>query len=572
LLNDFRNKSPEEIQKVLDEMDLSVEELQQMEEFLRPESRVIWDPRFCIENYFYIKDKQKRLILLKFNTPQLDFFSKRTTRNVIIKPRQLGFSTLIIALNFWDTLVHPYVTSVTVSHDYDATERLFRIVQRLYDHLPSFLRKPTSIANRRAFEFKESDSTFFINTSMKIVSGRGDTIHNGHFSEVAFWPNAAEVMPALLEAVPMSGYADLECSPEGRINRYFQQFWDESKQGMNGYKNFFYPWWTGDEYRMPLEKGEQLPLTAEDKRMMKKNNLTKEQMKFYLRKRAVLKQNIHREYPSDDLRAFLFAGEGFFDNELLLTIIRDSDFEPYILNDDGVKIFEMPQQGKRYVIGGDSAKGIGGGTSRSALEVLDVEGCEQVAEYIGRITPPQFGRIAASLGHFYNDALIAIESNHPGPSTLNTLMNEENYSNLYWYTDFSKKSLNEKQPGQAGGGQVGYPTNEKTRPVYLLHLKEMLEFELLRINSVEFLTKCCEFLLDDNGRPSGKGDDPIIAMGIALQIRKEAGSSFEELLDEATNLNQGRTRNAFAAFSSTAQILQEGREGLRRIHGSYFHG
>ena len=560
----MEGKDPEEIREALDEVPL--DQLQAMEEVLRPENRVTWDARFCIENYFWIKDKNKRLRRLKFNRPQKHFFEKRTNRNVIMKPRQLGFSTLILALDFWDTIVHSYVTSSVVSHDFEATERLFRIVYRFEEHLPSFLKQKTSVKNKREFFFEETDSNFFVNTSVKLVSGRGDTINNLHASEVAFWRNSDDIMPALLEAVPMHGYVDMECSPDATISRYFQNFWNETKQGMNGFKHFFYPWHAGEEYQIPLEPGEKLPLTEEDERSMKRDKLTFEQMKFYLRKRAVLKVNVHREYPWDDLRAFLFAGESFFDMDVLMAMMRDNVFAPPT-EEKGLKIFKLPELGKRYVIGGDSAKGIGGGVSKSALEVLEVDSCEQVAEYVGRVTPTQFGRIAARVGRMYNDALLGIESNHPGPATLVTLMEEEEYHPLYWYTDYARKK---KMAGSSSEpeGQPGYPTNGKTRSIYLTYLKDMLEMGFLTVNSLDFLVKCSEFKLDESGRPSGKGDDPVIAMGIALQLRKSASMNFSELLAQ---VQMGKTRlfNAIGDESKTAKIFEESRSDLAKLSRSY---
>lgn len=560
----LEGKTSKEIRDALE--DIPLDQLQTMEEVLRPENRVQWDARFCIENYFFIKDKDKRLRKLVFNKPQLTFFNNRTNRNVIMKPRQLGFSTLILALDFWDTIVHPFVTSSVVSQDFEATERLLRIVKRYEEHLPSFLKQKTSVKNKREFFFEETDSNFFVNTSIKLTSGRGDTINNLHASEVAFWRNSSDIMPALLESVPIHGFVDMECSPDARVSRYFQEFWNESKQGMNGFKPFFFAWYAGEEYKVPLNPEEKLPLTDEDKRLMKQDNLSLEQMKFYLRKRAVLKSDVHREYPWDDVKAFLFAGESFFDMDVIMIMMRDNVFSPPI-EERGLKIFKKPESGHQYVIGGDSAKGIGGGVSRCALQVLDVDSCEQVAEFIERITPVQFGRVAAKVGHMYNDALLGIESNHPGPATLVTLMEEEKYQNLFWYTDYARKKRENKSSSDPEG-QPGYPTNGKTRPIYLLHLKDMLESELLTINSLDFLVKCSEFKLDENGRPAGKGDDPIISMGIALQLRKSASMPFTDLLSQV-QMGHSRIFDASDGESQTAKIFEESRKDLTRVSRSY---
>ena len=90
----------------------------------------------------------------------------------------------------------------------------------------------------------------------------------------------------------------------------------------------------------------------------------------------------------------------------------------------------------------------------------------------------------------------------------------------------------------------------------------------LTVNSLDFMIKCAEFKLDETGRPSGKGDDPVIAMGIALQLRKSASMNFSELLAE---VQMGKTRlfNAIGDESKTAKIFEESRSDLARLSRSY---
>ena len=62
------------------------------------------NPRPWIETNLQIRTKDRRVVPFAFNAAQVDYYDHRTRRDIILKPRQLGFTTLICALFFADTL------------------------------------------------------------------------------------------------------------------------------------------------------------------------------------------------------------------------------------------------------------------------------------------------------------------------------------------------------------------------------------------------------------------------------------------------------------------------------------
>lgn len=97
----------------------------------------------------------------------------------------------------------------------------------------------------------------------------------------------------------------------------------------------------------------------------------------------------------------------------------------------GLSIWSWPDPARRYVIGVDSAAGVSGGDF-SVAEVLDMETCEQVAEWHGLYDPTDWGRRCARLGWLYGEGVLAFET-YPTAHGLSAARAAEaaGYRNLY---------------------------------------------------------------------------------------------------------------------------------------------
>ena len=159
------------------------------------------DPRSWIESNLFLRDKDRRLIPFLFNWFQDHYYGYRTPFDVILKPRQLGFTTLVCGLFFADTLLRPNTTSVMVAHDLESTKRIFRIVQLFWERVPDAVKRMAgtpSRSNRREFFWPKLNSHFYVGTAGSLSFGRGMTINNVHASELAFWPRPEEALIALM--------------------------------------------------------------------------------------------------------------------------------------------------------------------------------------------------------------------------------------------------------------------------------------------------------------------------------------------------------------------------------------
>ena len=270
-----------------------------MSKILRPEA--------FAANILFILDKDKELVNLKWNKAQRHFHNHRTGRDIILKARQLGFSTYVQAEMFRRTVTSTR-TTITLSHDSDTTQKLRRMADRFFDNFPNVppVRK---YANASLTTYPGFDSTATIATAGNVDTGRGDTYTDFHGSEVAFWPDAERIIAGAMQG----GSPDviLESTPNG-AQGHFYELCMEALHGDSIWTLHFYPWWWDEEYRIPLDDGETISYTDEERALADKHALDAEQIKWRRNKKRELKGLFIQEYPEDPVTCFLTSGNSFF--------------------------------------------------------------------------------------------------------------------------------------------------------------------------------------------------------------------------------------------------------------------
>lgn len=272
-------------------------------------SQIANDAEAFARVFLKIQDKQKRLVPFKWNGAQKHFHANRTGRDLILKARQLGFSTLIQGEMFRRTVTNSRAT-ITLAHDADTTTFLRLMADRFWEHCKfGELQPQRKYANASLTTYPEFDSTAAIATAGNLETGRGGTFTDFHGSEVAFWKDAEKIISGAMQA----GNPDviLESTPNG-AQGYFYECCMEALRGDGVWKLHFYPWWWDDAYRMPLGKGERLEYDEEEKELAAKHKLTPEQIKWRRYKRAELRDKFKQEYPEDPITCFLTSGNSYF--------------------------------------------------------------------------------------------------------------------------------------------------------------------------------------------------------------------------------------------------------------------
>jgi hypothetical protein len=275
----------------------------------RTPKQITTDPRAFARYFLKILDKEKQLVPLIWNAAQLDFQAHRTGRDLILKARQLGFSTLVQGELFRRTITSTR-TTITLAHDSESTQKLRRMADRFYRHCAfNDIRPARHYANARLSTYPEFDSTAIIATAGSLQVGRGDTYTDMHGSEVAFWPDAEAIVTGAMQG----GSPDviLESTPNG-AQGYFYERCMEALNGQGVWTLHFYPWWWDADYRLPLEDGERLEYTEEETRLAEQHQLDAAQIKWRRRKQDELRAKFLQEYPEDPYTCFLMSGGSYF--------------------------------------------------------------------------------------------------------------------------------------------------------------------------------------------------------------------------------------------------------------------
>ena len=463
-----------------------------------------------MEALLKIRGKNGRLRKLALNRAQQDLERTSTSRNIVLKARQLGVTTYVAARFFINCITREGTLSVQVAHDQRSAEEIFRIVHRLLDNLPEALRKGalvTSRANVRQIVFPLLDSEYRVETAADPNAGRGLTIHNLHCSEVARWPrDVSETLASLRAAVPPDGEIYLESTANGAGGAFYNE-WQQAPE--TGYTRHFYPWWWDPSYRREVEI---VNFSDQEVELIEKHGLDAAQIAFRREMRANFRNRAPEEYAEDAESCFLASGDCVFDADIIKQRLLNN--APIIESvDHGRLLTFFPcipagkgYAGKEYIIGVDPAGG-GADGDYSCAQVIEKTHGTQCAELHGHFSTQELAARVALLGRKYNNALVAIERNNHGHAVLAHLMMSQGYTNVY-----------------QTGGQPGWLTNVATRPRMLENLSALLSAAPFMFLSPRLLEECRTFVRHPDGTCSaaaGAHDDTVMAMAIAEAVRAE---------------------------------------------------
>jgi hypothetical protein len=263
------------------------------------------------------------------NRAQLRLIGRLWHRNIILKARQLGFTTLVAIMWLDHALFNADQRCGIIAQDREAAEIIFRDKVKLaYDRLPAFLKEAMPLGRDSATEllFAHNNSSVRVATSM-----RSGTIHRLHISEFgkicAKYPDKAnEVVTGSLPAVPLDGIAIIESTAEGREGQFFTMSERAKAMKQTGaklsardYRFHFFPWWGEPAYR--VESGD-VVITEKDHDYFDKieagqgTTITESQRRWYVATRDADfggdASQMWQEYPSTPEEAFQVSTEGTY--------------------------------------------------------------------------------------------------------------------------------------------------------------------------------------------------------------------------------------------------------------------
>lgn len=241
-----------------------------------------------IENRLLIVNKSGDRVPFLLNTVQEKYLSQdHTDRDVILKARQQGFSSLILAMFTADFLLSENSRSVIVA---DIADNAMELLDRVKGYLRAYeeitgIKVPLKYNSRYELFNESMNSRYTIGTADNREFGRSKTITNLHLSEFAFYPDPEKLFAGVMQAVVPEGRVIIETTANGF--NFFRDFWTECELGERTFTPLFYK--ASDFYSQ----------------------------EFLEDKKKDLGRLFKQEYPETAQEAFLTSGELYFDPEAL---------------------------------------------------------------------------------------------------------------------------------------------------------------------------------------------------------------------------------------------------------------
>lgn len=497
-----------------------------------------------IENYIKIRDKKNNIVPLVLNEPQLKYYNvikemyrqRKPIRIIILKARQMGFSTETEAVIFKNVVTHHNYNAGIVAHKEDSTTNLFNMSKRMLEYLPDEIKPEQKKSNAKELVFNNDQGTG-LDSRIKCMTaggkgiGRSDTFTALHLSELAFWEGDKKAtMTGLLQAVPNTPDSMIIIESTANGYEYFKEMWDRAVAGKSDFYPLFIGWNELKEYSMPYTG---FDLTQEERELKEQYNLTLDQLTW---RRWCIQNNcsgdinqFKQEYPICPEEAFLSTGNCYFNKENIINRINTAP-EPLVIGkftcyydgirirnqkfleqDEGnIKIYEYPQKRVPYVLGGDTA---GEGSDFFTAHVINNITGKQVAVLKQQYNEIEYVKQVYCLGMFYNCALIGLENNFSTYPTQK--LAELNYPN-----QFVRKK--EDQYNNKYEKSYGFKTTSITRPYILGLLQEIVHDNIDVIQDKDTLREMLTFIVNDKGRAEaeeGYHDDLVMALAISYYIR-----------------------------------------------------
>ena len=282
------------------------------------------DWRWRINNLYWIINKEGKKELFHMNWAQVALFDGMSYMNVVLKARQLGFTTFIQIFMLDQALFNSNIRCGTIAHTLPDAEIIFRDkVKFPYDNLPEQIKAAVSIVKSNTTELMLSNnSSIRVGTSLR--SGTLQYLHVSEYGKIcAKYPEKArEIRTGALNTIQAGQVVFIESTAEGQEGHFYdicQKAQDKQRSNESltslDFKFHFFPWHEAPEYELDPAG---VVINDEMRRYFEKLEeehgieLNERQKAWYAKKAETQLEDMKREYPSHADEAFEASVEGAY--------------------------------------------------------------------------------------------------------------------------------------------------------------------------------------------------------------------------------------------------------------------
>jgi len=494
---------------------------------------------------------------------------------VILKGRQLGITTISLALDLYWHFINPGLQG-TLTTDTEENRDMFRSTLAMYmDGLPKEYKIPALAHNRNQLSLKNRSRLFYQVAGLRAKGslGRGKAITYLHGTETSSWGDEeglASLLASLAETNPLRLYM-FESTARGF--NMFHDMYVTAKRARTQ-RAIFCGWWRNELYSADPNStvyktywdGKVTPEEKEwtkDIRKLYNFEINTRQLAWW---RWKLNEGIkddalmYQEFPPTEDYAFVMTGSSFFSNSKCTDAVKgarmsDPDCYRYTFGINfhdteiiksnpkiaTLKVWEEPVDTAYYVIGADPAYGSSDWADRFCIQVYRcyADGMDQVAEFAtSELNTYQFAWVIAHLAGAYKNSTLNLELNGPGQPVVQELRNLKRQANVIASIPETKKQgealvrvLSSMQnyiwrKNDTLGGlsnSIGVITTQATKERMMTYFKDYFERDMLTVKSEELIEEMKTIRREGSSimAPGRSKDDRVMATAMATMAWAE---------------------------------------------------
>ena len=488
---------------------------------------------------------------------------------IVLKGRQLGITTISLALDLYWHFIHPGMQG-TLTTDTEENREQFRSTLAMYmDGLPKEYKIPLVSHNRNQLVLKNRSRMFYQVAGLRSKGslGRGKGITFLHGTETSSWGDEeglASLLASLAETNPLRYYM-FESTARGF--NMFHDMWVTAKRARTQ-RAIFVGWWRNQFYSAD-PKSDVYKVYWDGKLSAEEKEWTKDIKKIYdveinSRQIAWWRWKLHeglkdeglmfQEFPPTEDYAFVMTGTSFFSTARCtdsMKVAKTIDYDSYRFSMGAnfqdtqllkstprlatMKIWEEPVSTAYYVIGADPAYGSSDWADRFCVQVFRcyADGLDQVAEFCTHeLNTFQFAWVICYLAGAYRNSTLNLEVNGPGQAVINEMRNlkrqastlgERDAKQLYDVLGNMQHYLWRRNDSFGISNSIGWVTTHSSKERMLNYLKDYFERGMCNIYSEECIDEM-KGIVRDGGSIAAYGrakDDRVIASALALAAYAE---------------------------------------------------
>ena len=489
---------------------------------------------------------------------------------VILKGRQLGITTISLALDLYWHFVHAGLQG-TLTTDTEENRDMFRSTLGMYmEGLPKEFRIPLVAHNRNQLSLKNRSRLFYQVAGLRAKGslGRGKAITYLHGTETSSWGDEeglASLLASLAETNPDRLYI-FESTARGF--NMFHDMYVTAKRARTQ-RAIFCGWWRNQFYSVPADDpiyktywdGKLSPEEKEWTKDIKKLyqvEINSRQMAWWRWKMYEgIKddQLMYQEFPPTEDYAFIMTGTSFFSTSRCTDAMKiakklNCDYYRYSMGANfqdtqciksterlaTLTVWEEPVDDGWYVIGADPAYGSSDWKDRFCIQVFRAyaDGLEQVCEFAtSELNTFQFAWVIAHLAGAYKNSTLNLEVNGPGQAVINEIQNLKRQAaamgggmgrNLMDVLAHMRNYMWRRNDNMSGvSNSIHWMTTSQTKERMMAYMKDYFERGMMAVYSTELLEEM-KTIIRDGGTIEASGrnkDDRVIASALACAAYAE---------------------------------------------------